>query len=54
MGAELRNDSLIRLEEGANSLPSLLTIPMIVFILPTIFLVLGGPAILHLIDRFQH
>jgi tight adherence protein C len=54
MGAEMRNDSLIRLEARANSLPSLLTIPMIVFILPTIFLVLGGPAILRLIDQFHH
>jgi tight adherence protein C len=53
MGAEMRNDALIRLEARANSLPSLLTIPMIVFILPTIFLALGGPAVLHLIDQFH-
>lgn len=50
MAAELRNDTLLKLEERANRLPVLMTIPMIVFLLPAIFLVVGGPAVLHLID----
>jgi tight adherence protein C len=50
MSAELRNDTLVKLEERANRLPVLMTIPMIVFLLPAIFLVVGGPAVLHLID----
>ena len=50
MSAELRNDTLVKLEERANRLPVLMTVPMIVFLLPAIFLVVGGPAVLHLID----
>jgi tight adherence protein C len=47
--AELRNDTLVKLEERANRLTVLMTIPMIVFLLPAVFLVVGGPAV-HLID----
>jgi tight adherence protein C len=50
VAAELRNDDLLRLEEQANRMPVLLTIPMIVFILPSIFLVIGGPAFLKILD----
>ncbi|AXK82924.1 type II secretion system F family protein [Pseudolabrys taiwanensis] len=52
--AELRNDSLIELEERANRLPAYLTLPVIVFLMPTIFLIVGGPAALRLIDVFMH
>lgn len=52
VASELRNDSIFRLEERANSLPTLLTIPMMIFIMPTIFLVIGGPAALRLLDTF--
>ena len=48
--AELRNDALVRLEEQANRVPVLLTVPMIVFILPTLFLVIMGPAFLRILD----
>ena len=51
--AEIRNDALVRLEERANKLPALLTVPMILFILPTIFLVVGGPAGLRLMDSLM-
>jgi tight adherence protein C len=54
VAAEIRNDALVRLEERANKLPALLTVPMILFILPTIFLVIGGPAALKLMDSFPH
>ena len=50
MAAEIRSDSLIRLEERANSLPTFMTVPMILFILPTILLIVCGPAGLHLWD----
>jgi tight adherence protein C len=50
--AELRNDALLSLEESAGSLPTLMTVPLIVCILPTMFLIVGGPAILRLIDIF--
>lgn len=51
---ELRNDSLVRLEERANQLPTLMTIPMILFIMPTIFMIVAGPAALRMMDMFMH
>jgi tight adherence protein C len=35
-------------------MPVLLTIPMILFILPSVFLIIGGPTALKLIDAFRH
>jgi tight adherence protein C len=52
IAAEMRNDALVQLEEQANRLPALMTVPMMIFIVPTIFLVVGGPAALRLIDAF--
>jgi len=52
--AELRSESLMTLEERANRLPTLLTVPMMLFILPTIFLIVGGPAVLRLTDILSH
>jgi len=52
--AELRNDYLVELEERANRLPAYLTLPVILFLMPTIFLIVGGPAVLRLIDVFMH
>jgi tight adherence protein C len=51
--AELRNDSLLALEERANRLPTLMTLPMMLFIMPTIFLIVGGPVVLRLVDVFS-
>jgi tight adherence protein C len=53
VAAELRNDYLVELEERANRLPAYLTLPVIVFLMPTIFLIVGGPAALRLLDAFQ-
>ena len=52
VATELRNDELLKLEEQANRMPVLLTVPMIVFILPSIFLIIGGPAVLKVLDVF--
>jgi len=52
VASEMRNDALLEMEERANRLPTLLTIPMMLFIMPTIFLVVGGPAALRLLDTF--
>jgi tight adherence protein C len=54
VASEMRNESLIQLEERANRLPTMLTIPMMLFIMPTIFLVIGGPSALRLIDMLGH
>lgn len=52
VAAEMRNDSLIRLEERANQMPVMLTVPMVLFILPSLFLIIGGPAALRIWDVF--
>lgn len=44
LAAELRQTMLTRFEARAARIPVLLTIPMILFILPCIFVVVGGPA----------
>ena len=49
---EMRNDQMTLLEERASRLPALMTIPVMLFIMPTIFLIIGGPAALRLIDMF--
>jgi tight adherence protein C len=47
LAAEMRQEQLIRFEARAARLPVLLTLPMIVFILPTLFLIVAGPAVLR-------
>jgi tight adherence protein C len=44
LSAEQRQEMLVTFEGRAARLPVLLTIPMIVFILPTVFLIVAGPA----------
>ncbi len=52
VASEMRNDALIAMEDRANRLPALLTVPMMLFIMPTIFLIVGGPAALRVMDIF--
>lgn len=52
LAAEFRDQRMMRAEEKAARLPAILTVPMIVFILPPLFIVLIGPAILRAIDAF--
>jgi tight adherence protein C len=44
LASEMRTDALTRYEEKAAKLPVMLTMPMIIFILPCVFIVVGGPA----------
>jgi len=53
LSQESRDDRMLRAEEKAARLPALLTVPMIVFILPPLFIVLLGPAILDVMDNFS-
>jgi tight adherence protein C len=53
LGSEFRAQRMTKAEEKAARLPALLTVPMIVFILPTLFIVLLGPAALGIIDVFS-
>jgi tight adherence protein C len=51
LGVEMRHTMLMRFEARAARIPVLLTIPMILFILPCIFVVVAGPAavkVMHL------
>jgi tight adherence protein C len=50
VATEMRNDALIQMEARANRLPTFLTLPMMLFIMPTIFLIVGGPAALRVMD----
>jgi tight adherence protein C len=50
LGADFRQERLTKAEEKAARLPAILTVPMILFILPTLFIVIIGPAILKTID----
>ena len=54
LATEMRTARMTRAEEKAARLPALLTVPMIVFILPTLFIVLLGPAAIGIMDVFAH
>jgi tight adherence protein C len=49
LSAELRQEALVLFEERAGRLPTLMTIPMILFILPCVFLIVAGPAIVKVL-----
>ena len=50
LSAEFRNDRMMRAEEKAARLPAIMTIPLILFILPTLFVVILGPAACSIAD----
>jgi tight adherence protein C len=54
LSAEMRQEMLTRFEEKAARLPVLLTLPTVVFILPCVFMIGGGPAMLQVIKTFIH
>lgn len=54
LSAEMRQEALTRFEARASRLPTLLTVPMIVFILPCVFLIVGGPAVVHVLQIMLH
>ncbi|MFZ1425638.1 MAG: type II secretion system F family protein [Geminicoccaceae bacterium] len=54
LSAEFRDQRMLRAEEKAARLPATLTVPMILFILPTLFIVLVGPAMIDVIDHISH
>jgi tight adherence protein C len=53
LGADFRQERLTKAEEKAARLPAILTVPMIIFILPTLFIVIIGPAILKTLDSLS-
>ena len=54
LAAEMRNERMMRLEEKAARLPALLTLPLMLFIMPCLFIVLGGPAVIRILNVMGH
>ena len=52
LSAEFRNERMMRAEEKAARLPAIMTVPLILFILPTLFVVILGPAACAISDSF--
>jgi tight adherence protein C len=53
LSAEMRQDALTKFEARAARLPVMLTMPTILFILPCVFLIAGGPAIIQIMRAFN-
>ncbi len=51
LSKEFRTERMLRAEQKAARLPALMTVPMIVFILPTLFVVVMTPAVLGIMDN---
>jgi tight adherence protein C len=54
LSAEFRNERMMRAEEKAARLPAIMTIPLILFILPVLFIVILGPAACSISDAFSN
>ena len=52
LSAEFRNERMMRAEEKAARLPAIMTVPLILFILPVLFIVILGPAACDISDAF--
>ncbi len=50
LSAEFRNERMMRAEEKAARLPAIMTVPLILFILPVLFVVILGPAACSISD----
>lgn len=54
LSAEFRNERMMRAEEKAARLPAIMTVPLILFILPVLFIVILGPAGCSIADAFAN
>ncbi|WFU38803.1 type II secretion system F family protein [Bradyrhizobium sp. CB82] len=54
IAADLRRERITKLEERAHKLGAKLTVPMVLFLLPSMFIILGASPFLHLIRTFEH
>ena len=54
LSAEFRNERMMRAEEKAARLPAIMTVPLILFILPVLFIVILGPAACSISDAFSN
>ncbi len=53
LSAEFRNERMMRAEEKAARLPAIMTVPLILFILPCLFVVILGPAACKISDNLM-
>ncbi|MBO9575935.1 MAG: type II secretion system F family protein [Sphingobium sp.] len=53
LSAEFRHERMMRAEEKAARLPAIMTVPLILFILPTLFVVILGPAACSISKAFH-
>ena len=53
LSAEFRNERMMRAEEKAARLPAIMTVPLILFILPVLFIFILGPAACSIADAFS-
>jgi tight adherence protein C len=53
LSAEFRNERMMRAEEKAARLPAIMTVPLILFILPVLFIVILGPAACSISDTLM-
>jgi tight adherence protein C len=53
LSAEFREERMMAAEEKAAKLPAIMTVPMIMFILPSLFTVIMGPAVIHIVDTLS-
>lgn len=54
LSVEIRKNRMIEYEARAAQLPVLLTLPMILFFLPIVFIIAGGPAFLQVVKTFYN
>lgn len=54
LSADMRQEMITRYEARAARLPVLLTLPLILFILPCLFLVIAGPAAIQVLSILRH
>jgi tight adherence protein C len=54
IAAEMRAARNARIEERAARLPVILAVPMLMFILPCVFMVVGTPVVLRIMDVFKN
>jgi tight adherence protein C len=53
LASEFRDERMMKAEEKAARLPAIMTVPMILFILPCLFIVIIGPAIIRALEAFK-
>lgn len=54
LSAEFRHERMMKAEEKAARLPAIMTVPLILFILPVLFIVILGPAACSISDNVLH